>query len=196
MKRLAWTVLSASLFLQACASTEDQRGRLAVAGGTSRLQLESDGVSATADGTQQSLRMEVVQPLDYVDNVEVGLRLKGGARQIHETIGVSAYEFESNQLALMPTFRALAPMSGSTRLYGEFSIGYEHFWGEERLLGVTTKGDDGGLAYGAGAGVEFVSAAQSALGVGFEWSRLDVSEGDTDGSFDDLSLVVSWSFGF
>ncbi len=196
MNRVAWIVLAASVCLQSCESTNGMRGRLAGGVGTTRLSARDGGETAHFDGLQQSLRAEVVQPLDYIENVEVGLRLKGGFRQIEETIGVVPYELDSSQLALMPTFRGMLPLAGSARLYGEVFGGYEHFWAEERLPGLSNDFNDGGLVYGGGAGVEFGSGAGSALGVGLEWSRMQFEDGSVDLNFDDISLVVAWSFGF
>jgi hypothetical protein len=196
MKFAACVVLAASACLQGCESLSGLRGRVAAGAGLTNLTVRDAGVSDSADGGQQSVRAELAQPLDYLLDLEVGVRLKGGFREIDDRFFGAGYDFESRQLALTPTVRGFWGLSESSRIYGEAFAGYEYFWGEERALGVTARGEDGGLAYGVGLGVEFDVTKANALILGLEWSRLEVEENGVDASFDDFSAIVGWAMRF
>jgi opacity protein-like surface antigen len=196
MKFAACVVLAASACLQGCESLAGLRGRFAAGAGLTNLKVRNAVDSDTADGGQQSVRAELAQPLDYLLDLEVGVRLKGGVREIDDRFFGEGYDFESRQLALTPTLRSFWSLSESSRLYGEAFAGYEYFWGEGRPLDVTARGDDGGLAYGVGMGMEFDVTKANALSLGLEWSRLEVQENGLDSSFDDFSAIVGWAMRF
>lgn len=195
MKPIAWIVSAAAAVLSGCESAAGWRGRVAAGGGWATLKYRDEGQSETADGAQASLRAEIARPLDYADDVDVGLRVKAGRRTVDDDFGGIPYEFESNQLALLPTVRGYAPLSGASRLYGEAFVGYEQFWGEERYQ-TTATGTDGGVAYGAGAGVEFDIGSTRAVFVGLEWARHDTKDFGANLSFEDYSAVVGLAFRF
>jgi opacity protein-like surface antigen len=196
MKPACWMPLAASLLLAACGSTEGLRGRLSAGGGVSRLTLRDGGSSDSADGGQQSVRAELAQPIGYLDGVEVGLRLKGGSRAIDDRFAGSAYELDTRQFALTPTVRSAFALADASRVYVEAFAGYEYFWGDVNDAGNRSRSEDGGLAYGAGLGVEFDVTKSNALLLGLEWSRVDTEEGGANASFDDFSAIVGWAFRF
>jgi hypothetical protein len=195
--KLAILLASAVSFsFAACESTEGLRGRVAAGAGLSRLTVRDGGDSGSADGGQQSVRAEIAQPIDYLGDLEVGLRLKGGAREIDDTFTGGSYELDTRQLALTPTIRGGFALSGASRAYAEVFAGYEYYWGDFNDAGDRFRGEDGGLAYGAGLGVEFDVLKSHALLLGLEWSRLDTEEGGVNASFDDYSAIVGWAFRF
>jgi hypothetical protein len=196
MKSIAWIVLAPAAVLQGCGSAEGWRGRLGAGAGLSTLKARNGGQSETADGTQQSLRLEVARPIPYFSDVEVGLRAKGATRQIDDDFGPVDYVFDSGQFALLPTFRGHYGLSASSRFYGEVFAGYEYYWADERLGAATGSLNDGGVAYGAGIGVEFDVFRASALFVGLEWSRHDTQDVGINLSFEDYSGVVGLAFRF
>ena len=197
MKRIAWIVLAVAAALPGCESSDGWRGRVAAGGGLTELSARDAGNTGSADGGQQSLRLEVAQPIKYLDNMEVGVRLKGGRRQIDDRfLGGGSYQLDSDQIALLPTFRGHVALGDASRVYGEAFAGYEYYWAEERVPGEVARGEDGGVAYGAGLGVEFDVLRTSAIFVGLEWSRHDSEERGIDLSFDDYSAVVGLAFRF
>jgi hypothetical protein len=192
MKSIACVVLAAAATLQGCGSAEGWRGRIGAGAGLSTLKARDGGQSESADGTQQSLRLEIARPIPYLSDVEVGLRAKGATRQIDDDFGA----VDSGQFALLPTFRGHCGLSASSRFYGEVFAGYEYYWADERLGAATGSLNDGGVAYGAGIGVEFDVFRASALFVGLEWSRHDTQDVGVNLSFEDYSGVVGLAFRF
>lgn len=196
MKPIAWIVSAAAAVLSGCESSAGWRGRVAAGGGLSTLKTRNEGQSETASGEQASLRAEIARPLEYADDVDVGLRVKAGRRTVDDDFGGIPYEFESNQLALLPTVRGYVPLSGASRLYGEAFVGYEQFWGEDRNGARRSTGTDGGVAYGAGAGVEFDIGSTRAIFVGLEWARHDTKNFGVNLAFEDYSALVGLAFRF
>lgn len=196
MKSIAWILAAAAAVLQGCGSTDGWRARIGAGGGMSTLRARDGGQSENIEGAQYSVRAELARPISYLDDMEVGLRVRGGMREVDDDFPAGAYTFESNQVALLPTFRGNVPLSSSARVYGEAFVGYEHFWADERLGALTGSLDDGGVSYGAGLGLEFDVRFASAVFVGVEWSRHDTQQGGIDVSFEDYSGVVGLAFRF
>jgi|688.fasta_scaffold228464_1 hypothetical protein len=197
MKHVAWIVLAAAAVSYGCESSAGWRGRVAAGGGLAELTARDDGEKGSADGGQQSLRLEIAEQIKYLDNLEVGVRLKGGRRQIDDRfVGGVAYELDSEQVAVLPTFRGHVALGEARRVYGEAFAGYEYYWAEERVFGEVARGEDGGIAYGVGFGVEFDVLRTSAVFVGLEWSRHDSEERGIDLSFDDYSAVIGLAVRF
>lgn len=196
MKSIAWIVLAAAAVLQGCGSTDGWRARVGAGGGLSTLRARDNGQSENIDGAQYSVRAELARPIRYLDDMEVGLRVRGGMREVDDDFAGVPYDLESSHVALLPTFRGYAPMSSSSRFYGEAFAGYEHFWADERLGAATGSLNDGGLSYGAGLGLEFDVSVASALFFGLEWSRHDTQNRGTNLSFEDYAGVVGLAFRF
>jgi hypothetical protein len=196
MKSIACVVLAAAATLQGCESMSGWRGRVGAGGGLSTLRARDNGQSENVEGSQFSLRAELAQPIEYLDGMEVGLRVRGGVREVDDEFGGDVYELESSQLALLPTVRGNFGLSNSSRLYGEVFGGYEHFWADERLGAATGSLNDGGVSYGAGLGLEFDVSVASALFFGLEWSRHDTKNFGANVAFEDYSGVVGLAFRF
>lgn len=192
MKSIACVVLAAAATLQGCESMSGWRGRVGAGGGLSTLRARDNGQSENVEGSQYSLRAELARPISYLDDLEVGLRVRGGMREVDDDLAGVPYEIESNHIALLPTFRGYVPLHSSSRLYGEVFVGYEQYWAEEGPRSF----NDGGVSYGAGLGLEFDVSVASALFFGLEWSRHDTQEFGTNFAFEDYSGVVGLAFRF
>ena len=188
------------LLLQSCESTKGWRGRVQAAAGSSRLTAKADGNKDSVDGTQQSVRLEAAKPVDYLPNVEVGLRFVGGATQIDEADDGNTYDLDTKSFAVAPAFRGYMPMGDTCRMFLDTFVGYEHFWGDETVVidsvSYSGSGDQGGLYFGFGLGAEIDVSKNSSFLVGLEWSRMSTKTTDLDYYFDDTSLVVGWAHKF
>ena len=187
------------LGLTACSGAPRQRPdaspfyRLSTSIGTSDVKgvanrgtPESD--SLTGRGMNVGLRGEVVQPISYLQNMEVGLRVGITGRDVGaEPEGVQV-DAESGELSAVGVVRGLMPLGDaeSVAFYAEGFAGYAHNWGTVQGGPVNVSDDGGGLLYGAGAGLDF----RNGLTLGLEWSRRDFDIDPVEIRADDIALVL------
>lgn len=180
--------------LVGCESTEGWRLRTMAGGGASRLTDEFEGNSSSFSGLQASVRAEVANPIDYMKNTEVGLRLIAGVHQFDETEDGVTVDFDTIDLGLAPVFRGFLDVSSSVRLYGEVFGGYRQVWGDLTVsasgMSETVRGDDGGIFFGGGIGAEFAISHNSSFLLGAEWSRNRLKDEGETLDLDDFSLLV------
>jgi hypothetical protein len=153
--------------------------------GASRTTGKAQGESLTGDGMAVALRGELVQPLSYLKDFEVGLRAGiVGHDAMAKPDGVDV-DAEAGELSLAGVVRGYVPFGGIS-FYGEGFAGYAHNWGTVVGGPIDVADDGGGLLVGAGAGVQW----QNGLHFGIEWSRRDFDLGpDVQIQTDDLMFV-------
>jgi hypothetical protein len=110
--------------------------------------------------------------------------------------GVEEHASSGGGAALLAaTALKAGPYALAVRLLAGCATG--HAWTSDERLGAATGSlNDGGVAYGAGIGVEFDVFRASALFVGLEWSRHDTNDVGVNLSFEDYSGVVGLAFRF
>lgn len=147
---------------------------------------ESDSLSGT--GMVVGLRGEVVQPVSYLENVEVGLRVGIAGRDGNATPEGVDVHAESGELSAVGVVRGLLPLSGadSIAFYAEGFGGYAHNWGTVTGGPIDVNDNGGGLLFGAGAGLDF----RNGLTVGLEWSRREFDIDPVEITADDIVLVI------
>lgn len=144
--------------------------------------------SLTGRGMAVGIRGEVVQPVSYFENVEVGLRVGLTGRDAGaEPEGVQV-DAESGELSAVGVLRGLLPLGGadSIAIYGEGFGGYAHNWGTVTGGPIDVTGDGGGLLFGAGAGLDF----RNGLTLGLEWSRREFDIDPVEIRADDIVIVL------
>lgn len=147
-----------------------------------------DQDSLSGRGMAVGLRGEVVQPVSYFENVEVGLRVGLTGRDAQASPDGVQVDAESGELAAAGVLRGLLPLSKESRLsiYGEGFAGYAHNWGTVSGGPIDVRGSGGGLLFGAGVGLDFGNG----LSLGLEWSRRDYDDGPVEFRSEDVVLVL------
>lgn len=144
--------------------------------------------SLTGRGMSLGLRGEIVQPINYMENVEVGLRVGVTGRDAQaEPEGVQV-DAESGELSAVGVLRGLMPLGGadSIAFYAEGFGGYAHNLGTVTGGPIDVSDNGGGFLFGAGAGLDF----RNGLTLGLEWSRREFDIDPVEIRADDLVLVV------
>jgi hypothetical protein len=200
MKRPMLTAICLIALLASCESTDDMRIRAMIGGGPSNGNAEFGGAEGTMDGGQGSLRVEWARQPDYVDNVDVGVRILAGFHDIYASDRARTLTVDTLDLGVIAVVRPYVDLSEASRLYFEGFGGYRHSWGDIELLGgmgiLSDSGSDGGVLYGFGVGVELANDPNNSLILGLEWSRNLLGDGGLDLDLDDFTFLTGWSFSF
>ncbi len=156
--------------------------------GTSKSKGTVESDSLNGRGGVVTVRGELVQPIDYVPDFEVGLRFGLAGRDAQSTADGIEVDAQSGEASLAGVLRQLVPLSreGGLSFYGEGFAGYAHNWGTVQGGPIAERDNGGGILYGAGAGLDFGTG----LRLGVEWSRRDFEIAPVEIQADDLMLVV------
>jgi hypothetical protein len=188
------TTLVALATLTACSTTAPVDLRTVLGAGYSTISVDPSGASNTDhQGQTTTARIEVSQELDYLDNVEVGLRAIGGLGTVDDADGDVLIDADNMDLGGALVVRTFYDVSDSARLYAEMFGGYRHFWVEQKGF---RDEDDGGLLFGLGVGTEFQLSSSTSLILGAEWARTMTKKRHTRNRLDDLSALIGLSVSF
>lgn len=194
---LAFGILAFSLCACQGGPKRHDNDRLAFRGsmsiGSSQTKGTIDKGTATEDslsgrGMAVGVRGEVSQRVDYLENVEVGLRVGILGRDAHASPDGVDVDAEAGELSIVGVARFYQPLGEGSAfsLYGEGFGGYAHEFGTVRGGPIDVDGDGGGLLYGAGAGIDY-----NGLQLGLEWSQRDFDFGQgLDLRAEDVVLVI------
>lgn len=188
------TALVALATLTACSTTAPVDLRTVLGGGLSNARVDpKGGTNSDHKGAVVSGRIEVSQQIDYLDNVEVGLRAIGSTHQIDDEDGDISIDVDSLDLGAAFVARTFYELDSGTRIYGEGFAGYRHFWAED-FEGKNE--DDGGLLLGLGLGAEFLIAPGARFITGLEYAKTFTKKRGHRLDLDDFQVLVGLSVSF